>query len=180
MCSEKGNPLVSDAISNFVRQQGLSDVPEASCGSHYSALSFQPRLLGILILVAIVLQSGPLFLTLSALQWWNAILPRWNPFDHLYNALFASRAGTSRLKAAPAPRRFSMGMAASFMLGIGVSLMAGLTTLAVVLQVFLGAALLALVLGKFCMGSYIYHLLRGNAAFANRTLPWSRGPQSQA
>ncbi len=32
----------------------------------------------------------------------------------------------------------------------------------------------ALIFGKFCLGSYVFHLLRGEAAFANRTLPWVR------
>jgi hypothetical protein len=35
-------------------------------------------------------------------------------------------------------------------------------------------ALGALVLGRFCLGSYLYHVLRGETTFANRTLPWSR------
>jgi hypothetical protein len=128
-----------------------------------------------IIVLGIILQSAPIFLVLSAVQWWNALLPRWNVFDAIYNGVVAGRPGTMKLTPAPAPRRFSMGMAASFMLGIGVSLLAGWTTLAVVLQVFLVIALSAILLGKFCMGSYIYHLVRGRAAFANRTLPWSRG-----
>ena len=37
-----------------------------------------------------------------------------------------------------------------------------------------GVALGALVFGRFCLGSYLYHLLRGETSFANRTLPWSR------
>jgi hypothetical protein len=37
----------------------------------------------------------------------------------------------------------------------------------------LAAALVALFFGKFCLGSYLFHLLRGDAAFANRTLPWA-------
>jgi hypothetical protein len=29
--------------------------------------------------------------------------------------------------------------------------------------------------GGFCLGSFVYHLLRGRASFALRTLPWARG-----
>jgi hypothetical protein len=169
-----GAVMVSTPTSNFVKQQGFPDVSENACGAHYSALSFQPRVLAPIILVGIVLQSGPLFLVLSAVQWWNALLPRWNAFDHVYNGLFARRPGVAPLTPAPAPRRFSMGMAATFMLGIGLSLMTGRTTLAIVLQVFLVVALSAILFGKLCLGSYIYHLLRGQASFANRTLPWSQ------
>ncbi len=32
----------------------------------------------------------------------------------------------------------------------------------------------ALLFRKFCLGAYIYHVLRGQSAFANATLPWAR------
>jgi hypothetical protein len=37
------------------------------------------------------------------------------------------------------------------------------------------AAFSLLVFGKFCLGAYIFHVLRGEGSFANRTLPWARG-----
>lgn len=166
--------MVPPTISNFVRQQGFSETPKESCSAHFSALNFQPRVTGPLVLVGILFQFAPIFLVLSAVLWWSALLPRWNPFDAIYNLLLAGRSGRPRLTPAPAPRRFSMGMAASFMLGIGVSLLAGWTALALVLQGFLVVALVALLFGKFCLGSYIFHMLRGEVSFANRTLPWSR------
>jgi predicted lipid-binding transport protein (Tim44 family) len=60
------------------------------------------------------------------------------------------------LAPAPAPRRFSQRMAGTMLGGAGLALLAGRP-----------------VLGRFCLGSYLYHLLRGEASFANRTLPWS-------
>jgi hypothetical protein len=33
----------------------------------------------------------------------------------------------------------------------------------------------ALLFGRFCLGAYFYHLLRGRVAVANSTLPWARG-----
>ena len=35
-------------------------------------------------------------------------------------------------------------------------------------------AMAALIFGKFCLGSYIFHLIRGRVSFANATLPWKR------
>jgi hypothetical protein len=35
------------------------------------------------------------------------------------------------------------------------------------------AALGALIVGRFCLGSYLFLLLTGQSGFANRTLPWS-------
>ena len=167
--------MTSTGVSNFVKQQGFSGVSEEACGAQFGALNFQPRVIAPLVVLAMLLQSAPLFLFLGTINWISALFPRLNPFDAIYNAVFAGKGGRPRLTLAPAPRRFSMGMAGTFMLGIGLSLNAGMTTLAVVLQVFLGVALSALVFGRLCLGSYIFHLLKGQSGFANRTLPWSRG-----
>jgi hypothetical protein len=59
-------------------------------------------------------------------------------------------------------------------LAIGASLLAGWTTLAWVVEALLLVALGALIFGRFCLGSFIFHLLTGNRAFAVRTLPWAR------
>ena len=61
------------AKRQFVRQQGFDDVPVADCASQYSALMFQPRLLAVFVLLAILLQSAALFLILAAILWWNVL-----------------------------------------------------------------------------------------------------------
>ena len=65
-------------------------------------------------------------------------------------------------------------MAAAFNLSAGLCLLQGWTMTSWVLQGFLVVAFLALLLGKFCLGAWIFHLLRGEVAFANSTLPWAR------
>jgi hypothetical protein len=35
------------------------------------------------------------------------------------------------------------------------------------------AAVLALILGGFCLGSFVFHLLSGKGSFACQTLPWA-------
>lgn len=159
---------------NFVKQQGFPGTPADACGAQFKALSFQPMMTAPLALVGIIFQSAGLFLVLSAINWWNVLAPRYNLFDMVYNGLFGKREDAARLTPAPAPRRFSMGMAASFMLGAGVSLAAGWSTAAIVLQVFLVIALTAIIAGRFCLGSYIYYVVTGRLDYANRTLPWSK------
>ncbi|MFN8096338.1 MAG: DUF4395 family protein [Vicinamibacteria bacterium] len=159
---------------NFVRQQGFRDASASSCGYQYEALMVQPRVIGVLILAGVLLQHAPFFLALGALLWWNAVVPRLNPFDWLSNQLVAKRKGRPALGPAPAPRRFAQGMAGSFLLGIGGALLTGHAVVAAALEALLLAALGALVFGRFCLGSYVFHLLRGQAGFAQRTLPWSR------
>ena len=135
---------------------------------------FQPRIVGVLVSTALVLQSWPLFLGLSTILWWNVLVPALNPFDALYNNLIAGPRGLPPLTPAPSPRRFAQGMAASFMLAIGISLHSGWRVAAWTLEGLLVMALASLIVGKFCLGSYIFHLLRHDAEFANRTLPWVR------
>jgi Domain of unknown function (DUF4395) len=67
---------------------------------------------------------------LSAVLWWNAIVPTHNLFDAIYNHTVAEPRGLPRLGAAPAPRRFAQGMAGTFALAIAVALMLGATTAA--------------------------------------------------
>jgi amino acid transporter len=167
------------AEMNFVKQQGIKNVGAANCEFQFPALMLQPRLIGILVVSALLLQSAWFFLLLSALLWWNVLLPALNPFDTLYNNIVAAPRGMQRLGPAPAPRRFAQGMAATFMLSIGISLLLGWLGAAWILQAMLVAALAALIFGKFCLGSYLFHLIRGDAAFANRTLPWAEEYQGE-
>ena len=171
----ESKPGVLAFKGNFILQQGLSEASTASCPAQYSALLFQPRLVGLVVLLAVILQEPRVFLALSGVLWWSALVPRLNPFDALYNRTLALRPGGFALPLAPGPRRFAQGMAGTFALAIGISLVLGWNVTALILEGLLIVALGALVLGGFCLGSFIFHLLRGRAAFARHTLPWARG-----
>jgi hypothetical protein len=171
---EEERPMSNVSCLHFVQQQGFVDADRQNCDSQYSSLMFQPRLIGAIVLVGLIFQAWPLFLALAAILWWNVIVPSRNPFDALYNKFVSGRKDLPRLQPAPAPRRFAQGMAATFMVGIGISLVLGWHVAAWVLEGFLIVAVTALIFGKFCLGSYVYYLLRGENGFANRTLPWAR------
>ena len=160
---------------NFILQQGLEEPQAATCSTQYSSLLFQPRLVALVVLVAVILKSPLIFLALAGVLWWNALFPRLNPFDVLYNRTVAAGTGRVALSPAPGPRRFAQGMAGTFALAIGVSLLVGWHVTAVVLEVLLVLAVGALIFGSFCLGSFIFHLIRGRLVFAKRTLPWARG-----
>ena len=166
--------MSSTSCVHFVQQQGFKEANANNSDSQYSSLMFQPRLIGSVVLVGLIFQAWPLFLALAAILWWNVIVPSRNPFDALYNKFVSGKKGLPRLQPAPAPRRFAQGVAATFMVGIGISLVLGWQAAAWVLEGFLIVAVTALIFGKFCLGSYVYYLLRGESGFANRTLPWVR------
>jgi hypothetical protein len=164
-----------------MKQQGFPEEPGQTCSSRFKGLLFQPAVMFTLVLAATLLQSAPLFLVLSVVLWWNVTVPRLNPFEVAYNA-FAAATGRRAvvLTAAPAPRRFAQGMAATFMLAAAVSLMRGWTVAAWVFEALLVAAFSALIFGRFCLGAYVFHVLGGRAAFANATLPWASGRPEQS
>ena len=160
---------------NFIRQQGFARPSAQTCAIQYPALQFQPRVTGMIALVGVILQSPLILLALSAVLWWSALLPKRNPFESAYNHLIAARRSLPLLAPAPAPRRFAQGLAGTMMLIIAVSLVTGRHVLAAALAAFLFAAIAAILFGGFCFGSFVFHLLTGNAEFAKRTLPWGRG-----
>jgi hypothetical protein len=166
--------MASPAIRNFMKQQGFADEPSALCDMHFTGLYFQPRIVGLLLIAAIALRSPVFFFVLSAVLWWNVITPRWNPFEVFYNRVFATPRGRPPLSPAPGPRRFAQAMAAAFMLIAGVALLQSWFVTAYIFEAFLVVAFATLLFGKFCLGAYIFLLLRGQVALANSTLPWAR------
>lgn len=142
----------------FIRQQGFAT--QTADEQLYSALMLQPRVIGAIVAVGIVVQSPLLFLALSAVLWWSALVPSHNPFDATYNHVVASRRGLPLLGAAPAPRRFAAGMAGAVALAIGAALLAGTTVVAWVIEALFAVAVMAVVFGDSCAGANLYHLLK--------------------
>lgn len=159
------------AKSNFVRQQGFPDASPEACSYMYPALMWQPRVIGVLFLIGLALQSAPFFLALGALLWWNVIFPAYNPFDALYN-LAVKPTSVPRLPPAPAPRRFAQAEAGTVIAAIGLALLGEASPLAYALQGLVVVSLIALIFGRFCQGSYLFYLFTGQSEIANRTLPW--------
>jgi hypothetical protein len=166
--------MISPTIRNFMKQQGFVEEPESVCDMHFSGLYFQPRILAPLVIAAIILQSAVFFFVISAILFWNVAFPKLNPFEIFYNRVIAAPRGKPQLAPAPPPRSFAQAMAAVFMILAGAALSTGWMMTAWILEAFLLIAFASLLFGKFCLGAYIYHLLRGEIAFANSTLPWAR------
>jgi hypothetical protein len=173
--------MTSRAVTNFMSQQGFASEPPDACDMHFEGLYFQPRIVFPAVIVAILLQivsiplAAGLHVALSAVLWWNTLVPSLNPFEQAYNRWIARPQDRPPLVPAPGPRRLAQGMAAAFNLGAGLGLLYGMRPLAWVLQAMLVVAFSALLFGRFCLGAYVFHLLKGRVAFANSTLPWARG-----
>lgn len=166
--------MARTAEEKFMQQQGFAAEASARLVPHFQALRFQPFIVGPLMLLAVIFQLGVLFFVLAAVLVWNVAFPQWNPFERFYDWGIGRRHGLPALEPAPGPRRFAQAMAAVFMLAAGVAISLGWHITAYVFEVFLIVAFSALLGGKFCLGAYIYQVLRGRTSLANATCPWSR------
>lgn len=149
----------------FVRSLGYLD----SHGHLYSALMLQPRIVGTVTLIGVLLQSPWLFLALSAALGWSALVPTRSLFDAIYNNGVAGPRGLAKLAAAPAPRRFAGGLAAMLTVAIGVALLTGARSMAWALEAVLSVAVAAVVFGRSCAGANLYWALRRAWSSARRT-----------
>lgn len=156
---------------NFIVQQGFAEPAAEMCDRQYSAILFQPQLLGLAFVTASALQLPAMFFALGAILWWCMMAPRLNPFDTLYNRTRAHSSGIT-LTPSPAPRRFSQFLGGSFCLAIAASLTLGFHATAIVLEAFLIAGT-ATMLAGFCVGTVLFHVLRGRPDVARNTLPWA-------
>lgn len=168
---------MSQSQMNFIRQQGFADASGETCPLRYPPLMFQPRVIGLLVLAGGLLQSAWLFLALTAVLFWGAFVPGLNPFERLYNRFIAPDRRVLPLTPSPRPRRFAQFLAATLTLTSGVSLLEGWTLLAWVAAALLLLAVAAILFGSFCLGSFVFHVITGNAAYARRTMPWTRSPR---
>ena len=148
--------------ADFIRQMGFTT--ERCQDGLYSALMFQPRVIAGVIVAGVVLQSPSIFLALSAVLWWSALVPSHNPFDAFFNRAMADPKRRGAVPAAPPPRRFSQAMAGTFAMSIALALFAGAWHAAWLLEGVFLAASMSVIVRRFCLPAYLYHLM------------WSRTP----
>jgi len=147
-----------DSRVQFIRMQGVT-TPHVD-EELYSALMLQPRIIGVIVAVGVVVQSPLLFLALSAVLLWSALVPTRNPFDAIYNRAVARPRGLRPLGTAPAPRRFAMGMAGTVALTIGIALLAGAAITAWVFEGLFAVAALQVVFGDICGAANLFQMLQ--------------------
>lgn len=160
------------ADRNFVMQQGLPDPGPSACQPITSALLYQPRLIGLVLLPGLYFQKAAPFVVLAILLWWSAAMPRLNPFEALYHLRHPDQAP---VPTARPPRRFAQAVAALFASMIAVGIVQAWWRIVYGLEAFFSLAVAALAFTRLCFGSFLYYLARGQVRFAVQTLPWGRG-----
>src|SRR5580765_5301158 len=141
---------------DFIREQGFTT--QGCQEGLYSALMFQPRVIAGFVISSVVLQSPWLFLALSTVLWWSALVPSRNPFDAFFNRVMADPMRLAVMPEAPPPRRFSQAMAGTFAMSIAMTLFAGASRAAWLLEGVFVAASISVVVRRFCLPAHVYHL----------------------
>ena len=160
----------------FIGQQGFTT--EGCADGLYSALMFQPRLIVGVIISGVVLQSSWVFLALSTVLLWSALVPSHNPFDAVFNRMMADPMRLAAMPAAPPPRRFSQAMAGAFAMSIAITILTGASRASWLFEAVFVAASMSVVVRRVCLPAKAYHLLwRGTRA---TPCPSSPGPRAVA
>ena len=159
-----------DSQIRFLRTLGIEGTQFPA--TLYSALMFQPRMVGFVLALGVLLQSAWLFVALAAALWCGTVFPSLNPFDAIYNHVVARRRGLPPLDVAPAPRRFAQGMAGSVAMIIAVALLTQTTIVAWIFQGLFVVASMGVAFRDSCAGADVYHLLK--------RLPRSRSASSRS
>jgi len=142
---------------DFIREQGFTT--EGCQDGLYEALMFQPRVIAGVVISGVVFQSPWLFLALSAVLYWSALFPGHNPFDAFFNRVMADPMRLAAIPMAPPPRRFAETFAGSIAMSIALPLFAGVSPAAWLLQSVFVAGSMSVMIRRFCLPAYLYHLL---------------------
>ena len=145
----------------FIRQQGF--LVSHLDTNLYTALMLQPKIVGAIAVVGAGFQSAVVFFLLSGLLLWSTALPSYSVFNGIYNVVVARRRGFSTLEGIPPPRRFAQGLAGVIALAIGAALLANATFLAYGLELLLLDGVISVLAARFCLGSYLHHLIAAEA-----------------
>ena len=143
--------------ADFIREQGFTT--DGCQDGLYAALMFQPRVIAGLVISGVGLQSPFLFLPLSAVLLWSAAFPGHNPFDAFFNHVLADPKRLAAMPLAPPPRRFAQTVAGTIAMSIALTLLAGVSPLAWVLEGVFVAGSMSVVVRRFCLPAYAYHLV---------------------
>jgi hypothetical protein len=160
----------------FVQQQGYLDAAQETCSPLYSALTAQPKMILVLMIVGTTLQFAPGFFGIAALLGLSALVPALNPFDAIYNIFVAGPKHLAKLRSSMPPRRAAQFMGMTMTLIIGFSMVLHCPIAAWAVQGFLILVLATASFGKFCLPTHIFFTLRGQWRFANQTVPWNPTP----
>ena len=147
---------LSPMTRSFLTIQGFAcDVP--TFGPVAPWLRWTPTLSTVFILLGTILREPYILWAFAVIAFVGAA--GWNAFDALFNYGVRFILRLPRLPSNPAPRRFAMGLAATWAAVTGMLFAAGWTLTGLVAGILLLIAAVTVSTMQFCIGSWLYRLL---------------------
>ncbi|MGB7212324.1 MAG: DUF4395 family protein [Gemmatimonadales bacterium] len=156
--------LTPEVIRSRLISQGFSCDTDPRIMVNARWLRFTPTLSTICIIIGTALRSPTVLWSFAFIAVVGAA--GWHPFDALFNAIVRRWVHAPRLGPNPAPRRFAMAVAAIWSAAAGWLMSAGLLRAGVVAGGVLSLAAAIVATTHFCLGSWLYHMLRGRTISA--------------
>jgi len=154
--------MARSAVLNFMKQQGFTPEPPDRATLRFKGLQFQPTIVGSMMLVAILTQSPTIFLLFSALLWLNVLVRRQTVRAGLQSLCRATARATAAHAGTGAPAIRS-GHGSGVHAGRWADPAPGLEDGVLRLPGAPRRGLRRAPLRKFCLGAYVYHLLKGTS-----------------
>ncbi len=176
---ERNEVALTGVMSSNLDKQGFGYLDAAARSRYLLPLRFTPAVATVLIGVALAFQSyvGLGVMALVALS--GALFPRGMVFDVAWNLLFRHLWHGPTLPPTPAPRRFSYAVSAALLAGSALALANDAPVLGFALAgvVALGGAVLTTSL--WCLGSWLYRVVRALARRPTLSGPARGTPEAQ-
>ena len=149
---------ITEAVRSRLMLQGFVCDTDPRVAAAAPWLRFTPALSTLWIITGTVLRSPTLLWSFAAIAGVGAA--GWNMFDALFAAVVRRWVRAPRLPPNPAPRRFAMGIASVWSAGAGALMAIGIGWGGVAAGIALALAGITVATTHFCLGSWLYHLLR--------------------
>jgi hypothetical protein len=151
---------VNEKTRTRLHQQGFAGIDDAMLSLFAPWLKVAPAVCAFVTLIGTIMRSPVVLwsLTLVAL---TALITRKHPADLIYDLIARPILGRKRwLPLYGAPRRFSAGLAAVWLLVTGMLFWFGANTLGTVLGLGLAGPLALAAINDVCTGCIMYHRLK--------------------
>ena len=158
--NESAGVVCSPFTRHCLNLQGFSDLTDAEKKAHELPLRFTPAVCGVLVIVGTTFQWPVWQFAVAGVATLGTLFASGHPVDAVYNYGVRHLFKANALPGNPAPRRFACFVAALLLTGSGLGFLFEVPLVGIVLGGALTAVLALNTFTNWCLGSWMYRLLR--------------------
>ena len=148
--------------------QGFNALTDAEKKAYELPLRFSPAVCTALVIVGTTLQWPVWQFAVAGVAMLAAFFAKGHPVDMVYNYGVRHLFGSNALPGNPPPRRFACVIAALMLTGSGLGFLFDLPAVGLTLGIALAAVLVLNTFTNWCLGSWMYQILRRPARASGR------------